>query len=131
MMLWRGPSPCPIGGVEGLYVRGLRCLAFVCIYSILPLICVSNTYLKKLLYMKGNGVPAYLQSNGPRSDHNPVGTFTTLLPLSLYPLHSTTSSSFSTSRACLSQLYLPSLAGKPSAGFRGCTSTLSGNCSAS
>ena len=39
MMLWRGLSRCPIGGVEGLkvpYVRVLRCLAFACIYCTLP-----------------------------------------------------------------------------------------------
>ena len=55
-MLWRGPSRCPIGGVEGLYVRGHRCLAFTCIYCILHLMYINNPYWRMLLYMKGNRV---------------------------------------------------------------------------
>ena len=72
MMLWRGPSPCPIGGVEGL---GLRCLAFACIYSSFRLICVGNIYERMLLSMNGNSVPAFsvhLKARWPTGPHTHV-----------------------------------------------------------
>ena len=73
MMLWRGPSRCPIGGVEGLYSRGFRCLASTYICSILRLIYENETYLRMLLHMKANGVSACLHTLKPVTSHGPFG----------------------------------------------------------
>ena len=90
--------------------------------------CVDDIYWRMLVYIKGHGVPAYLYSNRPRSDYVQLIHLPTLLPLNLYPMHSTTSCSFSTSKTCPSQQYRRSVPSKPSAVSRGCTQLRFRNC---